>query len=96
MNTNNFTNELLTALENAHVVKAPGALFKKMEQVALSTIQKNKRFSKAMVIGIAASFLVLLTANVVLIGMSNARSEISAEQMASSYQLIPTKALYHE
>ncbi len=96
MNTNNFTQELLNALDHARPIKAPSSLYKKMEQVALSTINHKLSFSKQTVLAIAASFLLLLSANVVLINMNLNRLETTSDELTSSYDLVPTKSLYHE
>ena len=70
----------------------------RMENLALRYTTVIEKVSLNAIMGIAATFLLLLTVNVMIMSKSNASSkgQSSADITSSSYDLIPTKSLYHE
>ena len=89
---------IMLALEHARPAKAPDALVERMQLRAKRFISgKISRFSRPVLLGIAASLLLLISLNVIMINNRMKANLPSAEiQMNEGYNLIPAKSIYYE
>lgn len=90
----NKTERIERALEGAHKVVPPKHVIQRMEDFALAYAKKVNSFSRETLMGMAASFLILLAVNIYAVNVyqSNNSSEIQTE--SEDYNLMPTKSIY--
>jgi len=89
--------EIIKALEHSQKAIPSEEFLSRMEHFAelYTTVRDN--ISIKSILGIAASFALLIALNIGMIGNANKvdKTETNA-QVESAYNLIPTKSLYHE
>jgi len=95
MGKENFTIELLSTLDELEKKQLPEELLMQMETQALEKIFSTSSFSKSALFAIAASFLFLVSVNILLTNQNLSRN-MDTSQEVQSYDLIPAKSIYHE
>lgn len=97
MDESKITAQIIEGLDASQKAMPSEAFLHRMEQVALAYSSKISAFSKQAIIGIAASFLVLLSVNIYAINEYNKLISASQTEVSDdSYNLIPAKSVYHE
>lgn len=98
MENKNNADKLIKSLKHSRRAMPSTEFLQRMENLALRYTTVIEKVSLNAIMGIAATFLLLLTVNVMIMSKSNASSkgQSSADITSSSYDLIPTKSLYHE
>lgn len=91
------TDKILAALENVHPALPSEEFLIRMDSLTESYMLKNQMMSTKSMLGIAASFALLVFLNISLIKNSS-QSELSSEELVSEseYNLVPTKSIYNE
>ncbi|MEN0052002.1 MAG: hypothetical protein AAF806_33360 [Bacteroidota bacterium] len=69
---------------------------KRMENVAVAYVVARSQMSKTTVLAIAASFALLLTANIWIWNEFQSTTTESTTLVETDYDLIPTKSIYYE
>ena len=92
-----ITENIINALNTSRkAVPSEGFIFR-MEQVALAYSAKVSTFSRQTLIGIAASFVLLVTVNIYAVDKYNdLKSSIQQASSEESYNLVPTNSIYNE
>jgi len=90
-----MTEDIIKALDNSSKA-LPSEDFKtRMEGFALAYSTKMNSFSKQMIMGFAASFLLLIAANIYVVNKFSSQSVTSSlEATIESYNLVPAKSIY--
>ena len=97
MEKKNFTNNILESLEGAKKAMPSEEFLSRMENMAAKYAKVPKRIPIRSLLGIAASLLILVFANVyVLSNQNNAGSSEETAIVYDSYDLIPSKSIYNE
>ena len=98
MENKNNADKLIKSLNHSRRAMPSTEFLQRMENLALRYTTVIEKVSLNAIMGIAATFLLLLTVNVLIMSKSNASSkgQSSADITSSSYDLIPAKSLYHE
>ena len=98
MEHRNNVDKLLESLEQSRRAEPSAEFLLRMENLALRYTSVVDKVSLSAMMGIAATFLLLLMVNMMILSTSdNSTSEQSSTDIASlSYDLIPTKSLYDE
>lgn len=96
MKKEDFSKELLDLLDQYEKPQVATEILKRMEVFALEQISEVKKFPKLTLVGIAASMLLLLSANFMVVQNTSEDSSIAQTQSKTAYDLIPAKSLYHE
>lgn len=98
MTNENNTDKIIDALDRMHKAEPSEIFLLKMEQLALKYTAVADKISVNALLGIAASFLLLLMVNMVILKKSTTITETSNTEITDSdtYHLIPTKSLYNE
>jgi len=97
MDDKKITDTIIDALNNSRKAMPSEAFVLRMEKVALAYRAKVSSFSKQTLLGIAASFLLLITINIYAVGKYNsAQSNNIEESSEESYNLVPTNSIYNE
>lgn len=90
-------NRLIDCLETSRKIEPSSEFLLKMENIALRYSTVIEKVSLRALMGIAATFLVLIMVNLMIITKSNNQiSEPTIDNTATSYDLIPTKSYYYE
>lgn len=94
----NIPDEYLQSLETAKKAVPDISFVSRMEVMALAFIKKEKRVSKMNLLLMAASFALLLMANIFIYDNISQSSEFtySEVEVDSEYNLIPIKSLLDE
>lgn len=101
-NQNQWIDQMLDSLEEVKSVQASPDFKKRMETLVLDNYQSVTKLNKTYLLAIAASFAMLLAANMMICmnlledNTSENYVSISDELQEDSYLLIPTKNIYHE
>lgn len=95
MERESFTTELLNALEQNKKSEVSDDILNRMEKLTLNKIYQSSNFSTATLMAIAASFLLLVSANFILVNQNQSNTFVE-EEKKESYVLIPAKSIYHE
>ena len=97
MENEKFAEEILNGLESSKRAMPSEAFLKRMESMADAYINVVERFSKRTILGIAASLLILISANIyVVANCSSAKENTSVASVNSGYDLMPAKSIYYE
>ena len=97
MEHNRKANQIIEGLDNAKKAMPSEDFLSKMEYLAESYTSIAEKISLKYIMGIAASFAILVIANISMYGGSNQISINNTEiQSESTYNLVPTKSLYNE
>ncbi len=98
MENHNKPELYINSLDNSRKAEPSEEFLLRMEQLALRYITVVDKISLRAILGIAATFLLLLIVNVMIMKKSTVSSntQSSGEMHSSSYDLIPTKSLYNE
>lgn len=92
-----ITENIINALNTSRKAVPSEDFISRMEQVALAYSAKVSSFSRQTLIGIAASFVLLVTVNIYAVDMYNdLTSSTQQESSEESYNLVPTNSIYHE
>lgn len=92
----NRVDHILSQLDKAQPALPSEGLIKNMEDVALAFIRKSKGVGKSALLGIAASFAILIFANIYAISHSTVIEEsvVDVQSNTDEYNFIPVKSLY--
>ncbi len=85
------------ALEHVEPIRPSEEFLNRMESLSETYVLKNQMFSLKSILGIAASFTLLVLLNIGLLNSIN-KSDIgmTESQYESVYNLVPTKSIYNE
>ena len=94
----NKADKLIESIEYSRRAMPSAKFMKKIEDLALRYTTVADKVSLSTIMAIAATFLLLLTVNVMIMSKSNISSigQSSYDIASSSIDLIPTKSLYYE
>ena len=98
MENHKNADKILESLDHSRRAVPSDEFLQKMENLAIRYTAVVDKVSLSTIVGIAASFTLLIMINMMVLNKSN---DTSAEQSfttntTSSYDLIPTKSLYNE
>lgn len=97
MDNMKISDKLWNSLENSNKAVPSEDFMLKMENIALAYSQQVASFSTQAMIGLAASFLLLVAVNIYAVSNYNIGNSDSNESVYSeSYDLIPTKFIYND
>ena len=97
MENQNNADKITESLEHCRRAEPSEEFLQKMENLALKYTAIVDKVSLRAIVGIAASFLLLLMVNMMIVSKSGTTIiDQSTTEIASSYDLIPTKSLYYE
>ena len=92
-----ITENIINALNTSSKAVPSEGFITRMEQVAMAYSAKVSSFSRQTLMGIAASFLLLITINIYAVNKYNeVTTSIQDESTEESYNLVPTNSIYNE
>ena len=96
MDKKNFTQTILNSLDEANKAMPSESFLLKMEALVLAYQQVEEKFSRKTLLSIAASLLLLISINTLLLTQNNQKDSASPVIEEQAYNLIPAKSIYHE
>lgn len=92
------SDKILAALDNVHRAQPSEEFLTRMESITETYINRNQKVSTRSILGIAASFTLLVLLNISMLKKTNQTDFASSDESysESAYNLVPTKSIYNE
>jgi hypothetical protein len=94
---NNWTDEVINSLDNIERAKPSQEFLARMESKMTTYYATSKQLKGTSLLLIAASFAILIAANLTIVSINTSENtQQTAELPSSTYELIPNKYLFND